>query len=507
MKTLRTRIMSAFLVIMTLLTLLPTSALAASGSGTGIKATTDPNLWSTRLTSTGQQYSYRPPTAAGKQLCCMDLGYSYRYGTASFLNSYTYQSATGADSDALWDAAVAGTGLGEMDAITKENVKWMMTYIADYKGDIPGSLFMALQTYIWDHQSNKSAGGDTSGDIDAGGFANADTYETYLGYVDWLLAQKAKEDAELQEQIEKYTAQGAVATIIEDESAKWAVYAKSSVSGRQSFFAYYAPRKLVTTPTQPEEPDHPPAGDADITLKKVIAGTNTGLDGAKFNIYRDGQIVGSGVTQNGGIIEVKDVTKGLWSFVETEAPAGYCADPTPISVYVDTTDGDKQYTVTATNYKLPDMKIYKTDAQTGAPIPGTVFSVKSVTGSYSTSVTTGVDGSATLPSIPADVYVMREESVPEPYVVSHTEQTVALRPGKTSEVRFQDYQKPGLEILKKNIATGGPIEGVTFRIEQIDGSFSTSDTTDGAGRIFLASIPAGQLSRHGEKCAFPCHSL
>ena len=478
------------LALLTLLTLLPTSALAASGSGTGIKATTDPNLWSTRLTSTGQSYSYRPPTAAGKQLYCMDLGYSYRYGTASFLNSYTYQSATGADSDALWDAAVAGTGLGEMDAATKENVKWMMTYIADYKGDIPGSLFMALQTYIWDHQSNKSAGGDTSGDIDAGGFANADTYETYLGYVDWLLAQKAKEDAEFHEQIEKYTAQGAVATVVEDESAKWAVYAKSSVSGRQSFFAYYAPRKL-SFEVQPGKPDRPPAGDADITLKKVIAGTNTGLDGAVFNIYRDGQIVGSDVTKNGGIIEVNNVTKGLWSFVETEAPSGYCTDPTPISVYVDTMDGDKQYTVTAENYELPNMKIIKRDAMSGKPIVGTVFSIKSVTGSYSTSVTTGVDGSATLSSIPADVYVVREESVPEPYIVSNTEQTVALRPGKTSEVTFVDYEKPGLEILKKNIATGEPIEGVTFRIEQIDGSFSTSATTDGAGRIFLASIPVG----------------
>ena len=490
MKTWKTRIMSAMLALLTLLTLLPTSALAASGSGTGIKATTDPNLWSTRLTSTGQSYSYRPPTAAGKQLYCMDLGYSYRYGTASFLNSYTYQSATGADSDALWDAAVAGTGLGEMDAATKENVKWMMTYIADYKGDIPGSLFMALQTYIWDHQSNKSAGGDTSGDIDAGGFANADTYETYLGYVDWLLAQKAKEDAEFQKQIEKYTAQGAVATVVEDESAKWAVYAKSSVSGRQSFFAYYAPRKL-SFEVQPEEPDHPPAGDADITLKKVAAGTTRGLDGARFLIYRDGQIVGSDVTANGGIIEVNDVTKGLWSFVETEAPVGYCADSTPISVYVDTTDGDKQYTVTAENYALPDMKITKRDAMSGKPIAGTVFSIKSVTGSYSTSVTTGVDGSATLSSIPADVYVVREESVPEPYIVSNTEQTVALRPGKTSEVAFADYEKPGLEILKKNIATGEPIEGATFRIEQIDGSFSTSATTDGAGRIFLASIPVG----------------
>ena len=482
--------MSAMLALLTLLTLLPTSALAASGSGTGIKATTDPNLWSTRLTSTGQSYSYRPPTAAGKQLYCMDLGYSYRYGTASFLNSYTYQSATGADSDALWDAAVAGTGLGEMDAATKENVKWMMTYIADYKGDIPGSLFMALQTYIWDHQSNKSAGGDTSGDIDAGGFANADTYETYLGYVDWLLAQKAKEDAEFQKQIEKYTAQGAVATVVEDESAKWAVYAKSSVSGRQSFFAYYAPRKL-SFEVQPEEPDHPPAGDADITLKKVAAGTTRGLDGARFLIYRDGQIVGSDVTANGGIIEVNDVTKGLWSFVETEAPVGYCADSTPISVYVDTTDGDKQYTVTAENHKLPDMKITKRDAMSGKPIAGTVFSIKSVTGSYSTSVTTGVDGSATLSSIPADVYVVREESVPEPYIVSNTEQTVALRPGKTSEVIFVDYEKPGLEIVKKNIANGEPIEGVTYRIEQIDGSFSTSATTDGAGRIFLASIPVG----------------
>ena len=490
MKTWKTRILSAMLALLTLLTLLPTSALAASGSGTGIKATTDPNLWSTRLTSTGQSYSYRPPTAAGKQLYCMDLGYSYRYGTASFLNSYTYKSATGADSDALWDAAVAGTGLGEMDAATKENVKWMMTYIADYKGDIPGSLFMALQTYIWDHQSNKSAGGDTSGDIDAGGFANADTYETYLGYVDWLLAQKAKEDAEFQQQIEKYTAQGAVATVVEDESAKWAVYAKSSVSGRQSFFAYYAPRKL-SFEVQPGKPDRPPAGDADITLKKVAAGTTRGLDGARFLIYRDGQIVGSDVSKNGGIIEVKDVTKGLWTFVEVEAPEGYALDPTPHSVYVDTTDGDKQYTVTAENHALPDMKITKRYAMSGKPIAGTVFSIKSVTGNYSTSVTTGVDGSATLSSIPADVYVVREESVPEPYIVSNTEQTVALRPGKTSEVTFVDYEKPGLEIVKKNIANGEPIEGVTYRIEQIDGSFSTSATTDGAGRIFLASIPVG----------------
>ena len=491
MKTWKTRIVSAMLALLTLLTLLPTSALAATGSGTGIKATTAPNLWSTRLTSTGQQYSYRPPMAAGKQLYCMDLGYSYRYGTASFLNSYSYTSATGADADALWEKAAAKTGLGEMDAAVKENVKWMMSYIADYTGDIPGSLFMALQTYIWDHQSDKSAGGDTSGDIDAGGFANADTYEIYVGYYNWMLAQKAKEDAELQKQIEEYTAQGKQASIVEDVSGKWAVLATSGTAGRQSFFAYHAARKVVTD-DKPEGGDNPPppvAGDGDITFKKVIAGTNRGLDGAVFNIYRDGQIVGSDVTKNGGIIEIKDVTKGLWTFVEVEAPEGYALDPTPHSVYVDVTDGDKQYTVSASNSPLPSLKITKADAQTFAKVKAT-FLVESLTGSYSTTVT--VDGEKTLPDLQPGVYRVTEQSVEEPYIKTGTHQDIALLAGAgTVEVAFTNYVKPGLEILKKNIATGEPIAHVIYKIEQIDGSYSTTATTDGAGRIFLANIPVG----------------
>lgn len=487
MKTIKTRLISTLLVILTLLGLLPTSAFAATGTGKGITITTNQAYWSTRLLANGTPYSYRPPMAAGRLLYCLDSGLGYHNATQSFFDSYTYTSATNADADTVLKTAIANSGLGEMDAATLANVKWLMTYINDSKASNVGQLFMAVQTYVWDHQSYK---GEPGGDGDAGGYANADTYEMYLSLIDWMLAQKAQEDATFQRQIEAYAEQSIVATIVEDDSAKWAVFALSSNRRNQSFFNYYAPRKLVINAPKPD-PDSPPAGDADITLKKVAAGTTRGLDGAKFNIYRDGQIVGSDVTKNGGIIEVKDVTEGLWSFVETEAPAGYCADSTPISVYVDTTDGDKQYTVTAENYALPDMKIVKRDAMSGKPIAGTVFSVKSVIGNYSTSVTTGTDGSATLSTIPAGVYVVREESVPEPYIVSNTEQTVALRPGQTSEVTFVDYEKPGLEIIKKNIANGEPLEGVTYRIEQIDGSFSTTATTDSHGRIFLDSIPVG----------------
>ena len=490
MKTIRTKFLSLLLALVTILSLLPTAAFAASNTGSGLKITTNQAYWSTRLLANGTPYSYRPPLVDGKLVYCMDSGLGYHYATPSYLNSFTWTSGTGADADAVLQSAVTNSGLSEMDAATVENVKWMMTYLNDCKASNVGQLFMAVQTYVWDHQSYK---GEPGGDGDAGGYANADTYDLYLSLIDWLLEQKAQEDAEFQRQIEEYTAQGKSASIVEDQSAKWAVYAISSNRKNQSFFNYYGPRKLVTQdkPGGGGEEPAPPAGVGKIVLKKTAGGTTTGLAGARFSIYFNGQIVGSDITNAQGEIYVENAATGLWSFVETSAPDGYCVDPTPKSVYVDVTEGDREYTVAAVNYEKPDMKIIKRDAMSGKPIVGTVFSVKSVTGSYSTSVTTGTDGSATLSAIPAGVYVVREESVPEPYIVSNTEQTVALRPGKTSEVTFVDYEKPGLEIVKKNIANGEPIEGVTYRIEQIDGSFSTSATTDNHGRIFLESIPVG----------------
>ena len=276
---------------------------------------------------------------------------------------------------------------------------------------------------------------------------------------------------------------------MEDESSKWAVLATSSVSGRQSFFAYHSGRKVIADDEPQDDDDPPPAGDGDITFQKVIAGTDKGLDGAVYNIYLDGQIVGSDVTSGGGYIEVHDVTEGLWSFVEQEAPAGYALDPTPHSVYVSVTDGDKQYTVTVGDEELPGIKVIKTSAVDGSPVENAVYSIEGVTCAFSTSVSTGPDGSALVEDLPAGVYIVREESVPEPFVRTASEQTIALRPGKISEARFEDYTRPGLEIVKRNIADRSPIEGVTYQVRQIDGDFLDTVETDSSGKAFLEVDP------------------
>ena len=488
MKPMKKRLLSLLLTLVTILSLLPTSAFAASKTGSGIQITQDQAYWSTRLLANGTPYSYRPPLADGKLVYCMDSGLGYHYATKSFLDSYSWTSGSGADADAVLQSALTNSGLSEMDAMTVENVKWMMTYLNDCKDSNVGQLFMAVQTYVWENQSYK---GEPGGDGDAGGYANADTYELYLSLIDNLLAKKAAEDAEFLKQIEAYKAQGIEASIVEDESAKWAVFAISSNRKNQSFFNYYGPRKLSVGEAKPDQPEQPVGGTGKITLTKTAAGTLKGLPGARYSIYFNGQIVGSDVTNESGELHIENAATGLWTFIETDAPSGFCVDPTPKSVYVDASEGDREYTVAAVNYAMPSMILYKEDAQTSAPVPGTVLSVKSVTGAYSTSVKIGESGSATLEGLEPGVYVVSEESVPEPYILSHTEQTVALRPGKTTEVHFQNYKKPGLEILKKNIANMDPIPDMTYKVEQIDGSFETTVTTDLRGRAYLENIPVG----------------
>jgi len=66
LKTLKTRLISTLLVVMTLLSLLPTTAFAATGTGKGITITTNQVYWSTRILANGTPYSYRPPEAAGR---------------------------------------------------------------------------------------------------------------------------------------------------------------------------------------------------------------------------------------------------------------------------------------------------------------------------------------------------------------------------------------------------------------------------------------------------------
>lgn len=221
------------------------------------------------------------------------------------------------------------------------------------------------------------------------------------------------------------------------------------------------------------------------------------LAGAIFQIWKDGQIIGTDVTDADGIITVSNVSEGLYEFIEVGSPNGYDLSA-PVKVYVnpEQIQGNETIKVTAKDYKLPSLTIMKRDLKTKDPVPNTTFHVEGVNISYQNDVTTGPDGKVTLTDLAPGVYKVTETAVPSPWILdSNNSKTIYLEATEGSdeprELVFDNSQKPGLLIIKRDALSKEPVAGVTFRIEQIDGSYDEYKTTDENGQIFLENIEPG----------------
>ena len=239
------RLLPLLLTVIVLFSLLPTVALAATTTGSSISYTTNANHWIQRTNHSGQTYTYKFPLIDGKWGYCVDFGFSYSTNP-SFLSTYDWTYATGADAEALLERAVTVSGMYEYSDEVLDNVKWLMSYINQHysldEADL-GAYMMCVQTYVWDNMSRK-AYGDTSdgGQIDDGGYADPATYEKYVRMYTDLLTIKAEEDAELQRQIADYAEQGIDAYVTADllgfpvlwaglQAVAWAVLAALLLTG------------------------------------------------------------------------------------------------------------------------------------------------------------------------------------------------------------------------------------------------------------------------------------
>lgn len=217
------------------------------------------------------------------------------------------------------------------------------------------------------------------------------------------------------------------------------------------------------------------------------------IEGAVFNVVKDGQVIATEATDATGSIIVPNVTEGMYAFFEVYVPAPYAKLQQPVIAHVDqaTVDGGGTVTVTAVDQMLPTLTILKRDGQTGEVVPGAVFEVKGIHHGYHTDVTTGPDGTAALTGLPVDSYEVTEISVPDPYVVAaEPTQTIWLGPGDNRQLIFDNLKQPQLTIAKVDAADSTtPIPGTVFRIEAIDGDYQHDVTTGQDGTVTLRVQP------------------
>ena len=226
----------------------------------------------------------------------------------------------------------------------------------------------------------------------------------------------------------------------------------------------------------------------------------TPLGGVTYRLARieDGSRYLDRTTGPDGSICWEGLEPGVYSLQEVSTVSDHILDPT--EYHVELFPG-KDATICLQNDKRPNLTIHKSDADTGAPVPGTVFLVKGEDSHSVAEVTTGPDGSATVENLLPGVYEVSEKSVPSPYLPDANPQLVTLYPNRNRDVYFENHKRPTVTIQKENSVTHDPIQYAEFHITWSSNKTETGEQrdlgtfqTDEAGQIILEGIEDGWLT-------------
>ena len=201
------------------------------------------------------------------------------------------------------------------------------------------------------------------------------------------------------------------------------------------------------------------------------------LAGVTFRIARieDGSHYLDRTTNSAGEILISDLEPGVYSVKELSSVLDHIPDDT--EHHVELFPGQTS-TITLTNDKRPNLYIHKNDADSGEPIPNTVYLVKGADGHSIAEVKTDENGIAVVENLLPGVVEVIEKSVPEPYLLAKESQMVTLYPNRDRDVYFENYKRPTIEIIKENEITHDRIANVPFQVWYASNDTSTGEYND-----------------------------
>lgn len=204
-----------------------------------------------------------------------------------------------------------------------------------------------------------------------------------------------------------------------------------------------------------------------------LSSDGSALEGVTFRIAKieDGTHYLDRTTNKNGEILVSDLEPGVYSVRETSTVSDHIIDLREYKVEL---FPGKTSTLAIENQIRPNLYVYKHDADTGEPIPDTVFIIRAADGHSVDEIRTGTDGRAELKNLLPGVYEISEKYVPSPYLLDAPSQLVTLYPNRDHTVYFENHQKPSLTVNKICSVTGEPLKGAKFHV-----TYASNDTESG----------------------------
>ncbi|MFT8469792.1 MAG: SpaA isopeptide-forming pilin-related protein [Oenococcus sp.] len=242
-----------------------------------------------------------------------------------------------------------------------------------------------------------------------------------------------------------------------------------------------------------------------LQIVKTDQDSGTPLAGAKFELWsisngQKGMLLRSGTTDASGQITWGSIKSGNYLLFETQGPTadGYIVPADLISgrkitVKNTTTDGTT-VTQPVTNQK-GSVTLTKTDSDTGAVLPGAIFSLYNANGNLiQAGLVTDKNGQLNYSGLDAGSYYFVETAAPAGYNLDSSHHNFTLDSSHiTTNVNVSDSETSGSVILYKTDSdTNQALQGAVFQLFQANGTQVGGDrTTDAAGTIQVGDLKPG----------------
>lgn len=165
-----------------------------------------------------------------------------------------------------------------------------------------------------------------------------------------------------------------------------------------------------------------------VSISKYRSKEGTVLEGAKFGLYQNGELLAEGTTDSKGNYTFKDIPLGSYIVKEIEAPQGYKLNPNEYNVEI--TDTQRLVTLTFLNdLANKNYTITKVDSENN-PLSGAEFHLLR-NGEIISTVISDINGKVNFGDVPLDgTYQVEEVTAPEGYRISSIQNVDILEDNK-----------------------------------------------------------------------------
>lgn len=226
-----------------------------------------------------------------------------------------------------------------------------------------------------------------------------------------------------------------------------------------------------------------------VELTKIDEETKSVLPGAVFDLKNSkGEVVRSDLkTDDSGMIVVKDLEPGTYTFVETQAPEGYKGSGKEYEVTIKK-DQTEFTTITVTNDIIRGGIELTKVSEDGTTLKDAVFKLVGVdVDERRDNLTTDEDGKLVITDLRPGSYELIETQAPKGHDLKSEPLTFEIVKGQTEHLKltFENDQTTGSVRILKVGEEGKKLEGVTFDLQKENGEELRKGLTTNANGILL----------------------